>query len=137
MTSGKAEVTLNLLPTAVMASCLTEALCYKSVMFHRARRMVLLSIRYITRQDALTDTADKLHTSQLSMTESLNKEDVMESLSAIQITERGNRRNGDSLDIDRYQKTISSISEKQHNSFDWFPVDRGLVAIGVNMMNSP
>ncbi|XP_065931209.1 uncharacterized protein [Magallana gigas] len=33
-----------------------------------------------------------LHTSQLSMTESLNKEDVMESLSAIQITERGNRR---------------------------------------------
>ncbi|XP_065929796.1 uncharacterized protein [Magallana gigas] len=32
-----------------------------------------------------------LHTSQLSMTESLNKEDVMESLSAIQIKERGNR----------------------------------------------
>nr|XP_034320812.1 uncharacterized protein LOC117687782 isoform X2 [Crassostrea gigas] len=32
------------------------------------------------------------HISQLSMTESLNKEDVMESLSAIQITERGNRR---------------------------------------------
>uniref|UniRef100_K1PQI9 Tripartite motif-containing protein 3 n=1 Tax=Magallana gigas TaxID=29159 RepID=K1PQI9_MAGGI len=50
--------------------------------------------RYITRQDTLTDTADKLHTSQLSMTESLNKEDVMESLSAIQITERGNRRVG-------------------------------------------
>uniref|UniRef100_K1PYF6 Uncharacterized protein n=1 Tax=Magallana gigas TaxID=29159 RepID=K1PYF6_MAGGI len=44
--------------------------------------------------DALTDTAVKLHTSQLSMTESLNKEDVMESLSAIQITERGNRRVG-------------------------------------------
>uniref|UniRef100_K1PP94 Tripartite motif-containing protein 2 n=1 Tax=Magallana gigas TaxID=29159 RepID=K1PP94_MAGGI len=36
----------------------------------------------------------KLHTSQLSMTESLNKEDVMESLIAIQITERGNRRVG-------------------------------------------
>eukprot|EP00105_Crassostrea_gigas_P039223 XP_019923371.1 PREDICTED: uncharacterized protein LOC105329701 [Crassostrea gigas] len=35
-----------------------------------------------------------LHTSQLSMTESFNKEDVMESLSAIQITERGNRRVG-------------------------------------------
>ncbi|XP_052692429.1 uncharacterized protein LOC128170707 [Crassostrea angulata] len=35
-----------------------------------------------------------LHTRQLSMTESLNKEDVMESLSAIQITERGNRRVG-------------------------------------------
>ncbi|XP_065930875.1 uncharacterized protein [Magallana gigas] len=35
-----------------------------------------------------------LHTSQLSKTESLNKEDVMESLSAIQITERGNRRVG-------------------------------------------
>ncbi|XP_052679274.1 uncharacterized protein LOC128160049 [Crassostrea angulata] len=47
--------------------------------------------RYITRQDALTDTAVKLHTSRHSMTESLNKEDVMESLSAIQITERGNR----------------------------------------------
>nr|XP_011445835.3 uncharacterized protein LOC105341171 [Crassostrea gigas] len=35
-----------------------------------------------------------IHTSQLSMTESLNKEDAMESLSAIQITERGNRRVG-------------------------------------------
>uniref|UniRef100_K1P1D1 Tripartite motif-containing protein 3 n=1 Tax=Magallana gigas TaxID=29159 RepID=K1P1D1_MAGGI len=35
-----------------------------------------------------------LHTSQLSMTESLNKEDLMESLSAIQITERGNRHVG-------------------------------------------
>nr|XP_034319942.1 uncharacterized protein LOC117687479 [Crassostrea gigas]XP_034319943.1 uncharacterized protein LOC117687479 [Crassostrea gigas]XP_034319944.1 uncharacterized protein LOC117687479 [Crassostrea gigas] len=33
-----------------------------------------------------------LHTSQLFMTEALNKEDVMESLSAIQITKRGNRR---------------------------------------------
>nr|XP_034316848.1 uncharacterized protein LOC105339828 [Crassostrea gigas]XP_034316849.1 uncharacterized protein LOC105339828 [Crassostrea gigas] len=35
-----------------------------------------------------------LHTSQLSMTESLIKEDVMESLTAIQITDRGNRRVG-------------------------------------------
>nr|XP_034318493.1 uncharacterized protein LOC117686817 isoform X2 [Crassostrea gigas]XP_034318494.1 uncharacterized protein LOC117686817 isoform X2 [Crassostrea gigas] len=35
-----------------------------------------------------------LHTNQLSMTESLNKEDMMKSLSAIQITERGNRRVG-------------------------------------------
>uniref|UniRef100_K1RIT4 Tripartite motif-containing protein 3 n=1 Tax=Magallana gigas TaxID=29159 RepID=K1RIT4_MAGGI len=35
-----------------------------------------------------------LHTSQFSMTESLNKEDVMELLSAIQITETGNRRVG-------------------------------------------
>nr|XP_034318682.1 uncharacterized protein LOC105324463 isoform X2 [Crassostrea gigas] len=34
----------------------------------------------------------KLHSSQLSITESLNKEDVMELLSAIQIRERGNRR---------------------------------------------
>eukprot|EP00105_Crassostrea_gigas_P007551 XP_011421835.1 PREDICTED: uncharacterized protein LOC105324463 [Crassostrea gigas] len=34
----------------------------------------------------------KLHSSQLSITESLNKEDVMELLSAIQIEERGNRR---------------------------------------------
>ncbi|XP_052693220.1 uncharacterized protein LOC128171493 [Crassostrea angulata] len=33
-----------------------------------------------------------LHTSNLSMTESFNKEDVMESLSAIEIAERGNRR---------------------------------------------
>lgn len=39
------------------------------------------------------------------------------------------------MDIDRYQKTILSISENQHNPFDWFPVDLGLVAIGVNMMN--
>lgn len=35
-----------------------------------------------------------LHNSLLSVTESLNKEDVMESLSAIKITERGNRRVG-------------------------------------------
>lgn len=40
----------------------------------------------------ITDTADKLHTSQLSMTESLNKEGVMESLSTIQITVRGTRQ---------------------------------------------
>lgn len=33
-----------------------------------------------------------LHASQFSMTASVNKEDVMESLSGIQITERGNRR---------------------------------------------
>ncbi|XP_052680950.1 uncharacterized protein LOC128161660 [Crassostrea angulata] len=43
---------------------------------------------------AFPQTHLTLHTSQLSMTESLNKEDVMESLSAIQITERGNRRIG-------------------------------------------
>ncbi|XP_065929650.1 uncharacterized protein [Magallana gigas] len=43
---------------------------------------------------ALPQIHPTLHTSQLSMTESLNKEDVMESLSAIQITERGNRRVG-------------------------------------------
>eukprot|EP00105_Crassostrea_gigas_P006072 XP_011419872.2 PREDICTED: uncharacterized protein LOC105322715 [Crassostrea gigas] len=43
---------------------------------------------------ALSQIHLTLHTSQLSMTESLNKEDVMESLCAIQITERGNRRVG-------------------------------------------
>ncbi|XP_065942668.1 uncharacterized protein [Magallana gigas] len=43
---------------------------------------------------ALPQIHPTLHTSQHSMTESLNKEDVMESLSAIQITERGNRRVG-------------------------------------------
>eukprot|EP00105_Crassostrea_gigas_P034189 XP_019918337.1 PREDICTED: uncharacterized protein LOC105317290 [Crassostrea gigas] len=41
---------------------------------------------------ALTEIHLMLHTSQLSMTESLKKEDVMESLSAIQIKERGTRR---------------------------------------------
>ncbi|XP_052694834.1 uncharacterized protein LOC128173154, partial [Crassostrea angulata] len=49
------------------------------------------------RKDIKTTLPQKhltLHTSQLSMTESINKEDVMESLSAIQITERGNRRVG-------------------------------------------
>uniref|UniRef100_K1QXL0 Perlucin n=1 Tax=Magallana gigas TaxID=29159 RepID=K1QXL0_MAGGI len=40
----------------------------------------------------------KLHTNQVSMTDSFNKEDVAESLGAIKITERGNRRIGnDSL----------------------------------------
>eukprot|EP00105_Crassostrea_gigas_P033961 XP_019918109.1 PREDICTED: uncharacterized protein LOC109617187 [Crassostrea gigas] len=43
---------------------------------------------------ALPQIHPTLHTSQFSMTESLNKEDVMESLSAIQITERENRRAG-------------------------------------------
>nr|XP_034309971.1 uncharacterized protein LOC105327789 [Crassostrea gigas] len=43
---------------------------------------------------ALPQIHPTLHTSQLSMTESLNKEDVMETLSGIQITERGNRRVG-------------------------------------------
>ncbi|XP_065930607.1 uncharacterized protein [Magallana gigas] len=43
---------------------------------------------------ALSQIHLTLHTSQLSVTESLNKEGVMESLSAIQITERGNRRVG-------------------------------------------
>nr|XP_019918337.2 uncharacterized protein LOC105317290 [Crassostrea gigas] len=43
---------------------------------------------------ALTEIHLMLHTSQLSMTESLKKEDVMESLSAIQIKERGTRRVG-------------------------------------------
>nr|XP_034319380.1 uncharacterized protein LOC117687243 [Crassostrea gigas] len=42
----------------------------------------------------LTEVHLTLHTSQLSMTESYNQDDVMESLSAIQITERGNRRVG-------------------------------------------
>lgn len=39
-------------------------------------------------------THHTLHTSQLSMTELLNQEDVMESLCGIKITERGNRRVG-------------------------------------------
>nr|XP_034308067.1 uncharacterized protein LOC117683178 [Crassostrea gigas] len=49
----------------------------------------LLSIKTILRQTHLT-----LHTSQLSMTESLKKEDVMESLSGTNITERRNQRVG-------------------------------------------
>uniref|UniRef100_K1Q322 Tripartite motif-containing protein 2 n=1 Tax=Magallana gigas TaxID=29159 RepID=K1Q322_MAGGI len=49
----------------------------------------LLSIKQVLPLKNLT-----LHTSQLSLAESLNKEDVMESLSAIQIKERENRRIG-------------------------------------------
>ncbi|XP_065939209.1 uncharacterized protein [Magallana gigas] len=49
----------------------------------------LSSIKKVISQIHLT-----LHTSQLSMSESFKKEDVLESLSAIQITERGNRHVG-------------------------------------------
>nr|XP_034310533.1 uncharacterized protein LOC117684053 [Crassostrea gigas] len=58
-----------------------------------------------------------LHTSQLSMTESFNKEDVMESLSAIQITERGNRRVGN-------QRLLKLMSGAEfHQSFTLTGVD--------------
>ncbi|XP_052693196.1 uncharacterized protein LOC128171447 [Crassostrea angulata] len=99
----------------VVYDLLNNVLCYFK---HRCKKQKIKMIRHIVRlrryehryvQPAFTFSALQflsftktalpqihltLHTSQLSMTESLNKEDVMESLSAIQITERGNRRVG-------------------------------------------
>ncbi|XP_065928912.1 uncharacterized protein [Magallana gigas] len=59
------------------------------------QRRVIRPLQFLSSiKTALPQIHPSLHTSQLFMTESLNKEDVMESLSAIQITERGNRRVG-------------------------------------------
>nr|XP_034309984.1 uncharacterized protein LOC105346123 [Crassostrea gigas] len=59
------------------------------------QRRVIRPLQFLSSiKTALLQIHPTLHTSQISMTESLNKEDVMESLSAIQITERGNRRVG-------------------------------------------
>nr|XP_034309359.1 uncharacterized protein LOC117683694 [Crassostrea gigas] len=59
------------------------------------QRRVIRPLQFLSSiKKVLPQIHPTLHTSQLSMTESLNKEDVMESLSAIQITERGNRRVG-------------------------------------------
>ncbi|XP_065929646.1 uncharacterized protein [Magallana gigas] len=59
------------------------------------QRRVIRPLQFLSSiKTALPQIHLTLHTSQLSMTESLNKEDVLESLSAIQITERGNRRVG-------------------------------------------
>ncbi|XP_052693141.1 uncharacterized protein LOC128171387 [Crassostrea angulata] len=101
----------------VVNDLLNNVLCYFDFK-HRCKKQKIKMIRHIVRlrryehryvQPAFTFSALQflsftktalpqihltLHTSQLSMTESLNKEDVMESLSAIQITERGNRRVG-------------------------------------------
>nr|XP_034321357.1 uncharacterized protein LOC105324242 isoform X2 [Crassostrea gigas] len=101
----------------VVYDLLNNVLCYFDFK-HRCKKQKIKMIRHIVRlrrykhryvQPAFTFSALQflsftktalpqihltLHTSQLSMTESLNKEDVMESLSAIQITERGNRRIG-------------------------------------------
>uniref|UniRef100_K1RP47 Uncharacterized protein n=1 Tax=Magallana gigas TaxID=29159 RepID=K1RP47_MAGGI len=49
-------------------------------------------LTFLLKKTALPKIPLTLHTSQLSMTESLNKEDVIELLGAIQITQRGNRR---------------------------------------------
>ncbi|XP_052693127.1 uncharacterized protein LOC128171380 [Crassostrea angulata] len=101
----------------VVYDLLNNVLCYFDFK-HRCKKQKIEMIRHIVRlrryehryvQPAFTFSALQflsftkaalpqihltLHTSQLSMTESLNKEDVMESLSAMQITERGNRRVG-------------------------------------------
>nr|XP_034319707.1 uncharacterized protein LOC105324223 isoform X3 [Crassostrea gigas]XP_034319708.1 uncharacterized protein LOC105324223 isoform X3 [Crassostrea gigas] len=108
---------LNDLIDYVVYDLLNYVLCYFDFK-HRCKKQKIEMIRHIVRlrryehryvQPAFTFSALQflsftktalpqihltLHTSQLSMTESLNKEDVMESLSAIQITERGNRRVG-------------------------------------------
>ncbi|XP_052692435.1 uncharacterized protein LOC128170712 [Crassostrea angulata] len=109
--------TLKDLIDYVVYDLLNNVLCYFDFK-HRCKKQKIEMIRHIIRlrryehryvQPAFTFSALQflsftktalpqihltLHTSQLSMTESLNKEDVMESLSAIQITERGNRRVG-------------------------------------------
>ncbi|XP_065937594.1 uncharacterized protein [Magallana gigas] len=109
--------TLKELIDYVVYDLLNNVLCYFDFK-HRCKKQKIKMIRHIVRlrryehryvQPAFTFSALQflsftktalpqihltLHTSQLSMTESLNKEDVMESLSAIQITERGNRRVG-------------------------------------------
>ncbi|XP_065932413.1 uncharacterized protein [Magallana gigas] len=109
--------TLKDLIDKVVYDLLNNVLCYFDFK-HRCKKQKIKMIRHIVRlrryehryvQPAFTFSALQflsftktalpqihltLHTSQLSMTESLNKEDVMESLSAIQITERGNRRVG-------------------------------------------
>ncbi|XP_065932341.1 uncharacterized protein [Magallana gigas] len=109
--------TLKDLINYVVYDLLNNVLCYFDFK-HRCKKQKIKMIRHIVRlrryehrnvQPAFTFSALQflsftktalpqihltLHTSQLSMTESLNKEDVMESLSAIQITERGNRRVG-------------------------------------------
>ncbi|XP_052683129.1 uncharacterized protein LOC128163539 [Crassostrea angulata] len=57
------------------------------------QRRVIRPLQFLSSiKAAITQIHPTLHTSQLSMTESLKKEDVMESMSAIQISERGNRR---------------------------------------------
>nr|XP_034320698.1 uncharacterized protein LOC105327476 isoform X5 [Crassostrea gigas]XP_034320699.1 uncharacterized protein LOC105327476 isoform X5 [Crassostrea gigas] len=112
----KAQRLKNLIDYVVY-DLLNYVLCYFDFK-HRCKKQKIKMIRHIVRlrryehryvQPAFTFSALQflsftktalpqihltLHTSQLSMTESLNKEDVMESLSAIQITERGNRRVG-------------------------------------------
>ncbi|XP_065932393.1 uncharacterized protein [Magallana gigas] len=112
----KAQTLKNLIDKVVY-DLLNNVLCYFDFK-HRCKKQKIKMIRHIVRlrryehryvQPAFTFSALQflsftktalpqihltLHTSQLSMTESLNKEDVMESLSAIQITERGNRRVG-------------------------------------------
>nr|XP_034319649.1 uncharacterized protein LOC105342260 isoform X7 [Crassostrea gigas]XP_034319652.1 uncharacterized protein LOC105342260 isoform X7 [Crassostrea gigas] len=112
----KAQTLKNLIDYVVY-DLLNNVLCYFDFK-HRCKKQKIKMIRHIVRlrryehryvQPAFTFSALQflsftktalpqihltLHTSQLSMTESLNKEDVMESLSAIQITERGNRRVG-------------------------------------------
>ncbi|XP_065932342.1 uncharacterized protein [Magallana gigas] len=112
----KAQRLKNLIDYVVY-DLLNNVLCYFDFK-HRCKKQKIKMIRHIVRlrryehryvQPAFTFSALQflsftktalpqihltLHTSQLSMTESLNKEDVMESLSAIQITERGNRRVG-------------------------------------------
>ncbi|XP_052693130.1 uncharacterized protein LOC128171381 isoform X2 [Crassostrea angulata] len=112
----KAQRLKNLIDKVVY-DLLNNVFCYFDFK-HRCKKQKIKMIRHIVRlrryehryvQPAFTFSALQflsftktalpqihltLHTSQLSMTESLNKEDVMESLSAIQITERGNRRVG-------------------------------------------
>nr|XP_034309423.1 uncharacterized protein LOC105317721 [Crassostrea gigas] len=69
--------------------------CLQRYVYIYEQRRVIRPLQFLSSiKTALPQIHPTLHTSQLSRTESLNKEDVMESLSAIQITERGNRRVG-------------------------------------------
>nr|XP_034309930.1 uncharacterized protein LOC117683900 [Crassostrea gigas] len=60
---------------------------------HRYEQSAIIPLQFLSFiKKALPQIQFTHHTCQLSITESFNKEDVMESLVAIQITERGNRR---------------------------------------------
>lgn len=68
-------------------------------------RIVLWTIQTLLSIKAARPPKVHYHNSQLSLTDTNNKEKVMDSLSEIQITEDGNRRIGN----DRLLKLMSSL----------------------------
>lgn len=68
-------------------------------------KIVLWTIHTLLSKKAARPPTIHYHNSQLSLTDTNNKEKVMDSLSEIQITEDGNRRIGN----DRLLKLMSSL----------------------------